>query len=94
MIEKIEGGVRLHLFIQPKSSKNEVVGPHNEEIKIKITAPPVDGQANEALIEFLSKLAKVAKRNITLIKGETGRHKVIEIQGLEEPQARALFKCP
>lgn len=92
MIEKIEGGVRLHLFIQPKASKNEVVGPHNGEIKIKITAPPIDGRANEGLIEYLSEHFKTAKRNITLVKGETGRHKVVDIIGIEEPQARALLK--
>ncbi|MBO9667909.1 MAG: YggU family protein [Bdellovibrio sp.] len=92
MIEEIKGGVRLHLFIQPKSSKNEVVGEHNGMLKIKITAPPVDGEANQALIEFLSKLVKLPKRQITLIKGEAGRQKTVEIEGLDLQTAKNHFK--
>lgn len=92
MIETISGGVRVHLFIQPKSSKNEVVGPHNGEIKIKITAPPIDGRANEGLIEFLSDYFDIPKRSVLLVKGETGRHKTVDLLGIEESQAKQLFK--
>lgn len=84
MIETTKGGVRLHLFIQPKSSKNEVVGSHNGLLKIKITAPPVDGKANECLIEFLSDVFDIPKRDITIIRGETGRNKTVELSGLTE----------
>ena len=92
MIESLKGGVRLHLFIQPKSSKNEVVGIHNGEIKIKITAPPIDGRANEGLIEYLSDLFDVPKRDIILVKGETGRHKTVDIAGVALEAARLLLK--
>lgn len=91
MIEETKGGVRLHLFIQPKSSKNEVVGPHNGAIKIKITAPPVDGKANECLVEFLSDVLNVPKRDIHILKGDTGRNKVVEVSGLDEVAARILL---
>lgn len=94
MIEEISGGVRLHLFIQPKASKNEVIGPHNGEIKIKITSPPVDGEANAGLIEFLSKLFKIPKRDIKLTKGETNRHKVVELVGISLEKAQELLKAP
>ena len=94
MIEEIKGGVRLHLFVQPKASKNEVVGPHNGEIKIKITSPPVDGEANAGLIEYLSKLFKIPKRDITLIKGETNRHKAVELTGITLEKAQELLKAP
>lgn len=93
MIESITGGVRVHLFIQPKSSKNEVVGPHNGEIKIKITAPPIDGRANEGLIEFLSDYFDIPKRNVLLVKGDTGRHKTVDLLGISESQARQLLKA-
>jgi uncharacterized protein (TIGR00251 family) len=92
MIEEITGGVRLHLFIQPKASKNEVVGPHNGEIKIKITSPPVDGEANSGLIAYLSKLFGIPKRDIALVKGETNRHKVVDLSGITQEQARHLLK--
>lgn len=92
MIEVTKGGVRLHLFIQPKSSKDEIVGPHNGELKIKLTAPPVDGKANEALIKFLSDFLELPKKNLTLIRGDTGRHKVVEISGLSEPDLRSRLR--
>ena len=91
MIESIKGGVRLHLFIQPKSSKNEVVGPHNGELKIKLTSPPVDGKANEGLIDFLSDIFKKPKRDITLVKGETNRHKTVDIAGIQLAEAQAIL---
>jgi uncharacterized protein (TIGR00251 family) len=92
MIESIKGGVRLHLFIQPKSSKNEVVGPHNGEIKIKITAPPIDGRANDGLIEFLSELFEIPKRDVQVVKGETNRHKVVELVGITVDAVHGKFK--
>ncbi|HWU45089.1 MAG TPA: DUF167 domain-containing protein [Bdellovibrio sp.] len=89
MIESVKDGVRLHLFIQPKSSKNEIVGPHNGLLKIKITAPPIDGRANEGLIEFLSDFFDLPKRNIILVRGETGRNKTVELKGLSEATVKA-----
>ena len=94
MIEVTKGGVRLHLFIQPKSSKNEIVGAHNGLLKIKITAPPVDGRANECLIEFMSDLFDIPKRDVLLVKGDTGRHKVVELSGLSEEVVRDTLKMP
>lgn len=91
MIEAIKGGVRLHLFIQPKSSKNEVVGPHNDELKIKITAPPIDGRANEGLIEFLSDYFDIPKRDIVLVRGDTGRHKTVDLLGVDLEVAHRLL---
>lgn len=90
MIEEIKGGVRLHLFIQPKSSKNQIVGPHNGMLKIKIAAPPVDGEANSELIEYLAKFFKVPKRDITLVKGDTGRQKTVDIAGVTLKDAQDL----
>lgn len=69
----------LRLYIQPKASRDQIIGLHDDEIKIAITAPPVDGQANSHLIKFLSKQFKVAKNQIVIEKGETGRHKQVRI---------------
>ncbi|HEX7674310.1 MAG TPA: DUF167 domain-containing protein [Bdellovibrio sp.] len=91
MIETVKGGVRLHLFIQPKSSKNEVVGSHNGLLKIKITAPPIDGKANECLIEFLSDVFDIPKRDITIIRGETGRNKTVELSGVTAQVAQEVL---
>lgn len=69
----------LKLYIQPKASRDKIVGLHGEELKIAITAPPVDGKANAHLAKYLAKQFKVAKGLIVIEKGELGRHKQIRI---------------
>ncbi|AQM20383.1 YggU family protein [Vibrio anguillarum] len=69
----------LKLYIQPKASRDSIVGLHGEELKIAITAPPVDGKANAHLTKFLAKQFKVAKGLIEIEKGELGRHKQVRI---------------
>ncbi|MDQ2190389.1 DUF167 family protein YggU [Vibrio anguillarum] len=69
----------LKLYIQPKASRDSIVGLHDEELKIAITAPPVDGKANAHLTKFLAKQFKVAKGLIEIEKGELGRHKQVRI---------------
>jgi len=72
----------LHLFlrVQPKASKDEFSETLNDRIKLRITAPPVDGKANKHLLKFLSKTFKVPKSQITIKSGETGRNKHLIIQ--------------
>ncbi|KJY81426.1 hypothetical protein TW81_18460 [Vibrio galatheae] len=69
----------IRLYIQPKASRDKIVGQHGEELKIAITAPPVDGKANAHLSKYLAKQFKVAKGLITIEKGELGRHKQVRI---------------
>ncbi len=69
----------LTLYIQPKASRDAFVGLHGEELKVAITAPPVDGKANRHLIQFLAKQFRVAKSQVQLEKGQLGRHKQIRI---------------
>ena len=78
-VEKIGDDLRLRIFLQPKASKDQIIGLHDNELKISITAPPIDGQANAHLLKFLSKAFKVAKSEIVLEKGELNRHKQILI---------------
>ncbi|AAP95683.1 YggU family protein [[Haemophilus] ducreyi] len=68
-------GIRLRIFLQPKASRDQIVGLHDNELKVAITAPPVDGAANAYLLKYLSKLFKVPKSSIVLEKGELQRHK-------------------
>ncbi|WP_318482117.1 DUF167 family protein YggU [Photobacterium leiognathi] len=69
----------VRLYIQPKASRDQIVGLHGDEIKIAITAPPVDGKANAHLVKYLSKQFKVAKGLIHVEKGLQGRHKQVRI---------------
>lgn len=78
-------GLRLRIFLQPKASRDQIVGLHDNELKIAITAPPIDGQANAHLLKYLSKLFKVPKSSIVLEKGELQRHKQIFV-----PQPKQL----
>lgn len=66
----------LSLRVQPRASRDEIVGPHgNEALKVRITAPPVEGKANEHLIRFLAKSFGVTRRQVALLGGESGRNK-------------------
>jgi uncharacterized protein (TIGR00251 family) len=70
----------LNVHIQPRAGKDEVVGLHGDRLKIRIKAPPVDGKANRYLIEFLADVFGVAKKDVVLLAGETGRDKRFEIR--------------
>lgn len=78
-VKKDQDDLILRLYIQPKASRDKIVGLHGDEIKIAITAPPVDGKANSHLSKYLSKQFKVAKGQIVIEKGELGRHKQVRI---------------
>ncbi len=69
----------LHCYLQPKASKDEFVGLHENRLKIRITAPPIDGKANTHLIKFLAKSFGVAKNAVIIEKGELGRQKTVSI---------------
>ena len=69
----------LALHIQPRSSQSKIVGMQGERLKIKIMAPPVDGQANAEIYQFLSKLFGVAKSQIILLSGQTSRDKIFRV---------------
>lgn len=81
----------LTLYIQPGAKRTEVAGLHGEALKIRVAAPPVDGAANEALLNFLKKAFGVPGSNITLKHGASGRSKVVEIQSPTVP-AESLLK--
>lgn len=72
-------GLTVRLYIQPKASRDQIIGLHGDEVKVAITAPPVDGQANAHLIKFIAKQFRVAKSNVIIEKGELGRHKQLHI---------------
>ena len=71
----------LKVYLQPKASKNEVVGPYRDGIKVKVTAPPVEGKANETLIRLLAKEFGTSPSCIEIIKGLHSREKTLRISG-------------
>lgn len=78
------GGIlTLTLHIQPGAKKTEVAGEHGDALKIRLAAPPVDGKANAALLEFVAERLGVARGDVTLKCGQTSRRKVVEVVGME-----------
>ena len=76
MIKETETGIIANIRISPNAKKNEII-KNETEVKIKITAQPIDGKANKCLIEFLSKNFKIPKTQIEILKGETSKEKTI-----------------
>ena len=82
---------RLTVRVQPRASRNEVIGFDTDgALKVRVTAPPVDGEANRAVIELMAKTLGVAKSRVRIVRGESSRVKVIEVDGLDEAQVRSL----
>ena len=91
-INSCKNGIRFSAIIQPRSSKNEVTGIFHNALKIRLTAPPVDGAANKACIRFFSKLLGVSPSEITIVQGFSSRNKTIEVIGLTEKKFREIIK--
>ena len=74
------GAVILILHVQPGAKRTEVAGRHGDALKIRLAAPPVDGKANSELLRFLSDAFDVPLRNVTLVRGESSRQKIVRIE--------------
>jgi uncharacterized protein len=81
-------GVLLSVKLQPRASKNEIGGPLGDALKIKVTAPPVDSAANEALVELLAEKLDCARSRIELIRGRKSRRKTVMLHGFTPEQVR------
>ncbi|HKN04089.1 MAG TPA: DUF167 family protein YggU [Buttiauxella sp.] len=78
-VSQTADGLVLRLYIQPKASRDSLIGLHGDELKVAITAPPIDGKANAHLVKYLAKQFRVAKSQVVVEKGELGRHKQVKI---------------
>lgn len=88
-IEIKENGILLRLKISPNSAKNQLI-KEGDIIKLKITAQPIEGKANKAVIEFLSKQLKVPKSSIEIIKGDTSKEKTIFIKTADRDKKQTV----
>lgn len=90
ILEMTDKGLVLRIKIAPNSSKNDFIW-ENDILKIKITAQPIENKANKALIEFLAKKLKIAKSNISILKGELNKEKTLLIKLLDEKDFLSIF---
>ncbi len=75
-------GVTVAVKVQPRAPRNEIIGAEGAELKIKISAPPVDSAANQALVEFLADKLDCPRRCVQLLRGQTARHKLLLVTGV------------
>ena len=81
-ITETKDGVILNIHATPRASKSQVQGLHGDALKVRLQAPPVDGKANEALLEFLSDTLGVPQRRLALVSGHTSRQKRVAVSGV------------
>ena len=85
-IRDTDRGATFAIRVQPRASRNAIAGEMGDALKLALTAPPVEGKANEACVEFLANLLKVPRSSVTIASGESSRNKVIRITGLSAGQ--------
>jgi uncharacterized protein (TIGR00251 family) len=89
--KEAEASATLSVKIQPRASKNEIIRMEGRGLKIRLTAPPVDGAANEALVRFLADTLHVSKSQVEIVSGHTAREKIIRIDGLSSEDVERLL---
>lgn len=88
MIQDHGSGVTLKIRVQPKASRSEIVGVVEGILRVRLTAPPVEGAANKECIRFLSKKLGIAKSKIEIVSGERSREKILRIDGVSRDDVR------
>jgi uncharacterized protein len=88
-LRESEDGVTLKVRVQPRASRDALGGERAGALVVRLTAPPVEGAANEALVRFLGKALAVAPSAVRILAGATGRNKVVAVAGLDAAAVRA-----
>lgn len=83
---------RINIYVQPRASKTTVAGMHDGCVKVRLAAPPVDGAANAALIEFVAERLGIAKSRVRIVSGQASRRKVVEVDGVGAEQLKAALE--
>jgi len=96
MIRETAAGVTLAVRAQPGAKKTAITGIYGEgaaaQLKIAVHAPPVEGRANEALMEFFAELFSLSRKSVAIVSGESSRSKVLLLRGISLARVEALLK--
>ena len=87
-LKESTSGVTFAIKVHPRARKNAITGTVGDALKLALTAPPVDGKANQAVIEFFADLFAITRSSVTIASGETSRTKVIRVSGISADQVR------
>lgn len=92
LAQDVDDGCTLAVRVRPGAKKNDVAGIHAGAVKISLTAPPVEGRANEALIEFVAELLRIPRARVSILSGASSRMKALRITGKSAAEVQtALF---
>jgi uncharacterized protein (TIGR00251 family) len=91
-IKNSPAGSTFAVKIHPRAQRNAITGEVGDALKLSLTAPPVDGKANAACIEFFAKLLNLPRSSVTIAAGQTNRNKVIRVEGLSAEEVRQRLK--
>jgi len=92
-IQETPEGVIFKVIVQPRGSKNEIIGLQSDALKIRLTAPPVEGAANKMCIEFLAKSLKVRKSDVEIVRGQRSRTKKMLVRSARRKKIESLLKA-
>jgi uncharacterized protein len=87
-LQESAGGVAFAVKVHPRAKKNAITGELGDALKVSLTAPPIEGRANQACVEFFANLLKVQRSSVTIASGQTSRNKVIQVAGLTARQVQ------
>ncbi|WP_242604621.1 DUF167 domain-containing protein [Legionella fairfieldensis] len=86
-------GVTIYLYVQPGAKRTRIAGVHGEALKIQLNASPIEGRANEALLNYMARFFDVPIRQVTLIRGHKSRYKMLKITGSSIDPVLLLERC-
>jgi hypothetical protein len=87
-VQESKSGVTFAVKLHPRAKKNAITGEIGAALKLSLTAPPLEGRANEACVEFLANLLKVPRSSITIASGQSSRNKVVRVTGLSAAEVQ------
>ena len=90
-IKETEDGVILQVHVVPRSAKSEIAGVQGDALKLRITAPPVEGQANAECVRFLSDILGIKKKQVRILSGHKSKKKTVAIEGIRKKDIEALI---
>ena len=82
-----EASTRLRLRVSPGARRSELVGRHGDGWKVRVTAPPEDGRANDAVLDLLARRLDLPRRSLSIVSGHTGREKVVRMAGIDRAES-------
>jgi hypothetical protein len=85
------GGILFNVYVQPRASRNEFSGVQGDEIKLRLTAPPVEDAANKLCIEFIARFLHVSKSQVAIVSGARSRHKTIKVTDVKSDAVLSIL---